>query len=470
MTTLMFTIFLFTQYYNVYSYMTINKYDLSDCVLNPKLVQEIASYKNITKTIMNEVVNNGDTFYNEYANFIDKFGARPAGSVVLEEAIDHMINLTRSNGLETVTTEDVMSPHWVRGSETATMIKPRIKPIAILGLGSSVSTPSGGITAEVIVMRNFNELNETIESNVKGKIVVFDAHYTSYGETVAYRVEGATKAAEKGAVASLIRSVTPFSLYTTHTGSQEYGSNVTKIPTAAITHEDADLLRRLQDRGATIVMSINMTSTLDYKTSRNTLIDLKGCEDREKLVIVSGHIDSWDVGQGAMDDGGGMFISWYVPVIIHKLKLKPRRTLRAILWTSEEPGLVGAIEYLNRHMNELNNINFIMESDEGTFEPLGLDVSGSQNAVCIVAEVLKLFKPIDKLKVSSTVGSDITIFNSKGVPGASLLNKNERYFWYHHSNADTMDVQNKNDVVQCAAFLAAFSYVISDLTEDIPRY
>ncbi|KPI91153.1 Plasma glutamate carboxypeptidase [Papilio xuthus] len=419
---------------------------------------------------MNEVVNNGDTFYNEYANFIDKFGARPAGSIVLEEAIDHMINLTKSNGLETVTTEDVLCPHWVRGSETAMMIKPRMKPIAILGLGSSVGTPSGGIKAEVIVVRSFNELNEIKESNVEGKIVVFDAHYTSYGETVAYRVEGATKAAEKGAVASLIRSVTPFSLYTTHTGSQDYGNNVTKIPTAAITHEDADLLRRLQDRGITIVMSINMTSTLDYKTSRNTLIDLKGSEDREKLVIVSGHIDSWDVGQGAMDDGGGMFISWYAPIIINKLKLKPRRTLRAILWTSEEPGLVGAFEYLSRHVNELNNINFIMESDEGTFKPLGLDVSGSQNAVCIVAEVLKLFKPIDKLKVSSTVGSDITIFNSKGVPGASLLNKNERYFWYHHSNADTMDVQNKDDVVQCAAFLAAFSYVISDLTEDIPRY
>ncbi|CAH2063608.1 unnamed protein product, partial [Iphiclides podalirius] len=302
--------------------------------------------------------------YNEYAKFIDEFGARPSGSQVLENAIDYMINLTISNGLDSVTTEAVRVPHWVRGSEAAIMIQPRFKSISILGFGPSVSTPAEGITAEVIVIRSFNELNNIDEDIIKGKIVVFDAPYSSYGETVAYRVEGASKASKKGAVATLIRSVTPFSLYTLHTGSQVYEKDVTKIPTAAITHEDADLMRRLQDLGETIVLNIRMFNSLSLKTSRNTLVDLIGRENPDKQVIVSGHIDSWDVGQGAMDDGGGMFISWYVPVILNKLNLRPRRTIRAILWTAEEPGLVGAFAYLKRHMNKLSDINFIMESDE----------------------------------------------------------------------------------------------------------
>ncbi|CAK1578107.1 unnamed protein product [Parnassius mnemosyne] len=467
-----FLIFLIViQLFCVYSYTTINRYNNRECTLNPGLVEEIASYRNIAKRIMYEILNNtmGESMYNEYTYFIDKFGARPSGTHVLEKAIDHMFNLTIRHGLKTVSTEDVQVPHWTRGYETAMMIRPRIKPITILGLGPTVNTSNEGITAEVIVIRSFEELNKIDENIIKGKIVVFDAHYSSYGETVAYRVNGASKASEKGAVASLIRSVTPFSLYTPHTGSQRYGENVTKIPTAAITHEDADLMRRFQDQGLSIVLNISMFSTFDLKISRNTLVDLVGREDPNKLVIVSGHIDSWDVGQGAMDDGGGMFISWYVPVVLNKLKLKPRRTLRAILWTSEEPGLVGAIAYLKKHKHELSDINFIMESDEGTFKPLGLDVAGSDNARCIVAEVLKLFTPIDKMKVSKSVGSDITIFNNEGIPGASLLNQNDRYFWYHHSNADTMDVQNKENVVECAAFWAALSYIISDLSIDIPR-
>lgn len=349
------------------------------------------------------------------------------------------------------------------------MVEPYNKNIAILGFGTSVSTPPGGITAEAIVIKSFEELNTLERNKINGKIVVFDAHYVTYGDTVVYRSQGATKAAEKGAIATLVRSITPFSIYSLHTGAQFYGDNVPKIPTAAITHEDADLLRRLQNRGDKLVLHIKMFSTFDIKTSRNTIIDLKGTEHPEKLVIVSGHIDSWDVGTGAMDDGGGMMISWFVPVVMKKLNLKPKRTVRAILWTSEEPGLVGASAYLNKHMNELDNINFIMESDEGTFKPLGLDVAGSKTAICIIKEILKQFAPIDKMTESGGPGSDITLFVRKGVPGASLLNANERYFWFHHSEGDTLNVQSKPDVIKCAAFWAAVSYVIADLSVDIPR-
>nr|XP_021191973.2 carboxypeptidase Q [Helicoverpa armigera] len=450
--------------------VVINRFDDDDCELDAKLVEEIASYENVTKHIMEEIRTNfGEVMYNEYTRFIDTFGARPSGTEVLERSIDHMINLTKQHGLNDVTTEELQVPHWVRVHESASMLQPHVKNIAILGFGSSVSTPPDGITAEAIVINSFDELDKTDKKNIEGKIVVFDAHYVTYGDTVVYRSQGASKAAKKGAVATLVRSITPFSIYSPHTGAQYYEKNVPKIPTAAITLEDADLMRRLQNAGDKIVLHIKMLSTFDTKTSRNTLVDLKGSVHPEKLVIVSGHIDSWDVGQGAMDDGGGMMISWFTPVILNILKLKPKRTVRAILWTAEEPGLIGAQAYLKKHMNDLDNINFIMESDEGTFKPLGLDVAGSKKARCIVKEVLKQFAPINKLTNSGYPGSDIVIFVHQGVPGASLLNENERYFWYHHSEGDTMNVQTMKDVVDCAAFWAAFSYVIADLSVDIPR-
>ncbi|XP_013190104.2 carboxypeptidase Q [Amyelois transitella] len=443
----------------------------NQCNLDKKLVEEIAAYKNVTQMIMNEIVSKGlgQEMYKEYTYFIDKFGARVSGTENLEKSIDYMINLTKSHGLIDVTTEEVDVPHWVRGHESLQMTKPREKNIALIGLGSSVSTPPEGLTAEVIVIKSFQDLDRTNDTETKGKIILFDAHYVTYGDTAIYRTQGASRAAKKGAVASLIRSITPFSIYSTHTGAQFYENDVTKIPTAAITLEDADLMRRLQERGEKIVVTLKMSSTFDMKKSRNTIIDLKGKENPDKVVIVSGHIDSWDVGQGAMDDGGGMMISWFAPVVLNRLNLKPKRTLRAILWTAEEPGLIGAAGYLQRHVSELSNINFIMESDEGTFMPRGLDVAGSNTTRCIIAEILKLFSPVDKMTNSGGPGSDITMFIRKGVPGASLLNDNARYFWYHHSDGDTLNVQNINDVIHCAAFWTAASYVIADISKDLPR-
>lgn len=362
-------------------------------------------------------------------------------------------------------------PHWVRGEEKITMLEPRVQDIALLGLGKSVSTPPEGVTAEVVVVANFTELENMPEDKITDKIVVFDQVYTTYGETVKYRSSGAAKAATRGAVASLVRSITPFSINSPHTGSQNYDENATMIPTAAITLEDADMFRRMYDRGEKIVLTIKMQSTFDTKTSRNTLIDIKGSEHPEKLVIVSGHIDSWDVGQGAMDDGGGLFISWAAPVILHRLSLKPKRTLRSIFWTAEELGLVGAYAYEKQHRNESHNINFIMESDEGTFAPSGLAVAGNQQARCIIAEVLKLFTSINasSLVEDNAPGSDITVLTNTGIPGASLLNANEKYFWFHHTEGDTMNVESPEELDLGTAFWTAIAYIIADLSADIPR-
>ncbi|XP_053600338.1 carboxypeptidase Q-like [Plodia interpunctella] len=465
-------ILIFTICFDVLNAKVISNHNVSDtCNLDNKLIEEIASYKNVTEFIMNEIISKGlgQEMYKEYTDFIDKFGARVSGSENLEKSIDYMINLTISHGLTDVTTEEVDVPHYVRGHESLQMISPRKKNMALIGLGASVATPPEGITADVIVIKSFQDLDQTQEAKIKGKIVLFDAHYVTYGKTVIYRTQGASRAAKKGAVASLVRSVTPFSIYSTHTGAQFYDDNVTKIPTAAITLEDADLMRRMQERGEKITVTLKMSSTFDMKKSRNTIIDIKGKENPNKVVIVSGHIDSWDVGQGAMDDGGGMIISWFAPVFLNIYNLKPRRTLRAILWTAEEPGLIGAAAYLRRHLSQLSDINFVMESDEGTFKPRGLDVAGSKTTRCIIAEILKLFTPVDEMTNSGGPGSDITMIINKGVPGASLLNKNERYFWYHHSEGDTLNVQNKNEVINCAAFWTAVSYVIADISKDLPR-
>lgn len=351
------------------------------------------------------------------------------------------------------------------------MLEPRVKNIAVLGLGRSESTPPEGITAEVIVVASFEELEDLYYEEVNGKIVLFDAKYTNYSDSVIYRTAGASRAAEKGAVASLVRSITPFSINSPHTGAQTYDDDDQRIPAAAITLEDADLIRRLYDLGETIILNIKMQSTYDTQISRNTLVDFEGSEFPEKLVIVSGHIDSWDVGQGAMDDGGGLFISWAVPVILNQLRLKPRRTIRSIFWTAEELGLIGAYAYERRHRNESDNINFIMESDEGTFAPRGLEVSGSLKAKCMVEEILKLFKAINASTFEETdrPGSDITVITDTGVPGASLLNANDKYFWFHHTEGDTMNVESPEELDLCAAFWTAVAFIIADLSEDIPR-
>lgn len=287
-----------------------------------------------------------------------------------------------------------------------------------------------------------------------------------------YRTTSASIAAEKGAVATLVRSITPFSISSPHTGQQSYAENVVKIPTAAIAIEDADMLRRMYDRGEKIEVHIHMSATTnDDKISRNTLVDFKGSERPEKLVIVSGHIDSWDVGQGAMDDGGGVFISWAVPIILQRLNLRPKRTIRSIFWTAEEPGLIGARAYEERHRNESHNINFIMESDEGTFAPLGLVVAGTQEARCIIAEVLKLFESINAstLIESDSPSSDINVIVNTGVPGAGLYNANDRYFWFHHTDGDMMNVEDPDELDLGAAMWTAAAYIIADLSVDIPR-
>ncbi|KAG8301150.1 hypothetical protein J6590_059555 [Homalodisca vitripennis] len=210
--------------------------------------------------------------------------------------------------------------------------------------------------------------------------------------------------------------------------------------------------------------------TLANTTSRNTVAELQGTTHPEKVVVVSGHLDSWDVGQGAMDDGGGAFISWGALALLKSLGLKPRRTIRAVLWTAEEVGLIGAEAYKIAHANETDNFIAMMESDEGTFTPFGLEYMGSDEGGCIIKEILKLMEPINatQFKNSSDVGSDITVWANE-VPLLSNLNDNGRYFWFHHSNGDTMTVLSPDDLDKNTALWAATAYILADISVDLPK-
>lgn len=339
----------------------------------------------------------------------------------------------------------------------------------MLGLGLSVSTPPQGITAEAIVVRNFEELDALSLEEVAGKIVVYNQQFLSYRETGQYRMRGPAEAAKKGAVASLVRSITPFSLATPHTGILMYEANVTQIPAASITLEDAEQLWRMQERGEELVITLTMPAKLDMKISRNIYAELKGSSLEKKVVLVAGHIDSWDVGEGAMDNGGGSFIAWLAPVVLKEMRLRPRRTLRTIMWTGEELGIDGYEKYITEHENSGEFINFAMDSDLGTFTPQGLIYEGSKTGECMMREILKLFKSINATEISvQSAGDNETIVEERYSFG-SLLNDNQKYFWYHHTAADSMSILEPGILDLCAAFWAAFSYVVADMSQDIPR-
>ncbi|CAH2285630.1 carboxypeptidase Q [Pelobates cultripes] len=328
----------------------------------------------------------------------------------------------------------------------------------------------GGISAEVIVVSSFTELHSRAKE-AKGKIVVYNQPFVSYGETVQYRAFGASEAAKVGAVASLIRSITPFSIYSPHTGWQDYQKDVPKIPTACITIEDAEMFARMASRGEKIVVQLKMGAVNHPDAdSFNTVAEIVGSKYPEQVVIVSGHLDSWDVGQGAMDDGGGAFISWEALSLIKDLGLQPKRTVRLVLWTGEEQGGVGAGQYYERHKGDISNMDLVMESDIGTFMPTGMQFSGSNEARAIMTEIMQLLKPINITNLyDNAEGTDIRYWMQAGVPGASLIDDIEKYFWFHHSQGDTMTVQNPIWMNLCAAVWTVVSYVVADMEEMLPR-
>lgn len=440
--------------------------------LSDKLIKEIKSYQAVADQIISYSLHGPgeNQSYDRLAVFTDKFGYRLSGSQNLEDSIDYMLQVLDKDGLDNVHGEVVNVTRWERNTEYAKLIQPREKDIAITGLGSSVGTPDGGITADAFVVRSFDDLDKH-SADVSGKIVVFNQDFVSYSATAAYRVIGASKAAVYGAVATLIRSVTPQSIYSPHTGIQDYPSAGKKIPTACLTVEDAEMLDRMQSRGEKITINLFMGAVnYNMTKSRNTVAEIKGSMYPEQTVLVSGHLDSWDVGQGAMDDGGGAFISWQALSIIHSLGLKPKRTVRLVMWTDEEAGGVGSLQYYQAHKNEADNMSVMFESDEGVFTPYGMLFSGTPNAKAVMAQVGQLLTSVNSTEVyDNGGGTDVQWWRKNGVPTASIANHNERYFWFHHSNGDTMTVLDPVEMNMCSAVWAVYAYVLADMDDLLPR-
>jgi carboxypeptidase Q len=376
----------------------------------------------------------------------------------------------RADGLENVRGEPVMVPHWVRGAESAELVTPRRKPMAMLGLGGSVATPPAGITAPVLVVTSFDDLARRA-AEARGRIVLFDVPFTEYRQTVAYRSGGASAAAKAGAVAMLLRSVASFSMNTPHTGSLRYDTTTARIPAAAITVEDALLLHRMQSRGVTPTVRLVMSAqTLPDAPSRNLVAELRGRELPDEVVVMGGHIDSWDVGQGAMDDAGGVVAAWEAVRLMKQLGLRPRRTVRVVGWTNEENGTRGGQGYRAAHAAEVDKHVFALESDNGVFRPLGIAAVGTDSALAMLRRIAPLLARIGADSVLKGGGeADIGPLLAAGVPGAGLEVDGTRYFWYHHTNADTPDKLNPAEVARCVAVMAVYAYVLAEMPERLPR-
>ncbi|MEK6687036.1 MAG: M20/M25/M40 family metallo-hydrolase, partial [Gemmatimonadota bacterium] len=359
----------------------------------------------------------------------DSYGPRLSGSANLEQAIDWMLAQMTNDGLDRVRGEPVMVPHWVRGAESATLVEPRTTNLAMLGLGGSVGTPAGGITAEVLVVSSFDELKARA-AEAAGRIVLFDVPFTNYGATVQYRVNGAVEAAKVGALASLIRSVGPVSLNTPHTGVMFYDSTITRIPAAALTLEGAAMLHRMRDRGQRVVVRLEMAAqTLPDAPSRNVVSELRGRESPEQVVVMGGHIDSWDVGQGAVDDGGGVVVAWEALRVLKRLGLTPRRTIRVVGWTNEENGSQGGLAYRDQNTDAVSNHLLAIESDGGVFAPSGWGFTGGDSARAIIQAVADLLEPVGaNLVRPAGGGADIGPIMRQGVPGLSHDVDGTRYF------------------------------------------
>ena len=427
-----------------------------------------AKYRAVANRIIAAAQADSAGAWNRIAELTDRFGHRLSGSVALEQAIGWTAATMIKDGLDNVRREPVMVPHWVRGAESLELVAPRRQLLPMLGLGGSIATPARGITAEVMVVASFEELTQRA-SEAKGKIVLYDAEWRDYGYNGAFRRLGAIAAAKAGAVASLARSAGPYSMRTPHTGSMSYDSTVQKIPHASVTSEDAMMMRRMINRGEKVQVTLKMSAQmLPDAQSHNVMGELRGRDKPEEIVVMGGHIDSWDVGQGAMDDAGGVVVAWEAIRLLKRLGLSPRRTIRVVGWTNEENGGRGGAAYRDAHKAETHQL--AIESDGGVFAPLGFGFTGSPAARAMVEAIGGLLAPINAGKIeASGGGADIAPLMATGVPGMGLNVDGTRYFWFHHTDADTPDKLDRAEVQRCVAAMAVMAYIAADLDQGLPR-
>ena len=446
---------------------------------SPQLVTEIKKIQ--------QAAFESDYAYRRLAHLSNNIGARLSGSAQAQQAVEYVAAELRKLGLE-VQLEKVMVPHWVRGAETADLTEfPGMAPgttqkVVLTALGGSVATPNDGVTAEVVVVNNFEELQALGRERVAGKIVLFNAKFDqrladngfagpAYGQAVVYRGIGASAAARLGAVAALNRSAGGADFRLPHTGALRYADDAPKIPAASIATEDADLLAHLTSEGKVRMHLVLTPQTLPDAVSYNVIADLKGSEHPEQIVIVSGHLDSWDLGRGAIDDGAGVVMAMQTAQLLKQLRLRPKRTLRIIAWMNEENGLMGGRTYFNNHKTDIANHFAAIEADLGAGHPMGFYAAGKP-------EILTLLQPLAVIlqtqgagvtRAAEETGSDIGPLGAAGVPTFAPIQDSRTYFNYHHTAADTLDKVNPKELQENCAVVAALAYTLASMPQSLPR-
>jgi hypothetical protein len=403
--------------------------------------------------------------YNRLAHLCYRIGARLSGSAALEKAVAWSAEQMKAAGLSNVQVIPVKVPHWVRGAESARMVAPLDKPLHMLGLGMSVGTPPGGITADVVAVSSFDELAKLGREKIQGRIVVYNQEYRGYGPTRVYRSSGPSRAAEFGAVAALVRSATPLAMQIPHTGEMAYDAAQPKIPAAALSPEDAMMLARLAGEGTPVKVHLEMAAhRLPDADSGDVIGEIPGRDHPEEVVVIGGHLDSWDVGQGAQDDGASIMACLQALSLMKKLGLQPRRTIRVAFWVNEENGGRGGVAYREWVGDRIRNQVAAIEMDGGAEAPLGYGAGVDANSMESLKQIGKLLERVGAGEITGGGGgSDIGPLLRDGVPGLSERTVGTHYFDWHHTEADTLDKVNPEDFRKNMASLAVMAYVLADM-------
>jgi carboxypeptidase Q len=414
--------------------------------------------------------------YDHLAHLTDEIGPRLSGSANAEKAVRWTTQQFRDWGID-VRNEPVMVPHWVRGIERGRLVS-HDQPLVLTALGGSVATPANGITADVIEVTSFDELEKLGRAKLHGKIVYYhnpmdmalveSGHsFDAYGKAVPFRGIGASRAAEYGAVAAVIRSVATASLRSPHTGSLRYDEKQPKIPAAALSTEDADLVHRLLGRGERVRMHLTLTPRmLPEVQSANVIAEIRGSERPEEIVLIGGHLDSWDLGTGAIDNGSGSAMVMETMRALKELGLKPKRTIRAVLFMNEENGLRGGRKYFENaaKREELQHHIAAIESDAGAAPPTGFITTYEGKALESLERRARVLTRIGPLTFTSSkhTGADTSPLVDAGIPGFGLVPEPRHYFDYHHSAGDTLDKVDPKALAQDTAAVAALAWVLAN--------
>ena len=415
--------------------------------------------------------------YETLAHLTDEIGPRLSGSRGAELAVRYTTRRFREWGID-VRNERVMVPHWVRGAEHGRLVSHNNQKLVLTALGGSVATPASGITADVVEVTSYEELEKLGRAKIAGKIVFYNKAmdmtliesgraFEAYSQAVVFRGRGASRAAEYGAVAAVIRSVASGSLRTPHTGSMNYDEKQPKIPAAALATEDAELVHRLLARGERVRMNLVLTPrALPDVASANVIAEIKGSQYPGEIVLIGGHLDSWDLGTGAIDNGSGVSMVMETMRALKELGITPKRTIRAVLFMNEENGLRGARQYFENasRREELHRHVAAVETDAGAAPPVGFtstlegaELERIQSRMRVLSRIAPMY-----FRSSRQTGADTSPLTAAGIVGFGLVPNPRYYFDYHHTDADTLDKVDPKALAQNTAALAALAYTLAE--------